>query len=99
MPKLAIMSDPAIDNARGGRHSYVLPTQMLSAREGEICTLLVEGHSLRQIGMRLNISVHTADTHARNAYAKLHVHNRVALIHRFSAQRARAIQRTLGKIA
>ncbi|MBT8399439.1 MAG: response regulator transcription factor [Rhodothermia bacterium] len=47
----------------------------LSDREKEILEHLVEGKSKRQIAEAINLSPHTIDSHFRNIYAKLHVHN------------------------
>jgi DNA-binding NarL/FixJ family response regulator len=69
-------------------HAYALPNDELSSREQEVCQLLVDGLQLKSIASKLGISIHTADTHARNAYSKLGVHDRVTLIHRFRTRMA-----------
>ncbi len=48
----------------------------LTSRERQILQLLVDGLTIRQIAGRLEVSFHTVDTHIRNIYSKLHVHNR-----------------------
>lgn len=48
----------------------------LTSRERQILQLLVDGLTTRQIAGRLEVSFHTVDTHIRNIYSKLHVHNR-----------------------
>lgn len=48
----------------------------LTAREREILELMVEGLIKKEIADRLSLSYHTVDSHLRNIYGKLHVHNR-----------------------
>lgn len=48
----------------------------LTAREKEILEGMVDGLVLKEIAARLHVSYHTADTHVRNVYEKLHVHSR-----------------------
>ncbi len=48
----------------------------LTSREREILELMVEGLIKKEIADRLSLSYHTVDTHLRNIYGKLHVHNR-----------------------
>ncbi len=48
----------------------------LSDREKQILHYLVNGLSKRQIAETLHLSPHTIDSHFRNIYGKLHVHNR-----------------------
>jgi len=52
----------------------------LTPRELEILELLVESLTVAQISERLGISPHTADSHTRNIYAKLHVRTRTAAV-------------------
>jgi DNA-binding CsgD family transcriptional regulator len=78
-----------------GRHSYsISQTNTLSQREEQICKLLVEGLTLRDIAFRLDLSLHTADTHVRNAYLKLRVHTRVELIRRFVSRSANLLRKS-----
>jgi two-component system, NarL family, response regulator NreC len=58
---------------KGGYHS-------LSDREREILVLLAEGHSLKEIATRLNLSVKTVDAHKYNLMRKLDLHDRSELI-------------------
>jgi DNA-binding CsgD family transcriptional regulator len=51
----------------------------LSAREGEVCLLLLSGHSRPAIAERLGVSQHTAIAHCRNIYGELNVRNRAEL--------------------
>jgi DNA-binding NarL/FixJ family response regulator len=47
----------------------------LSAREREILQLLAEGHSAKEIALRLHVSVKTVETHRRHIMKKLDVHS------------------------
>jgi len=49
----------------------------LSAREREVLTLMVSGHSTKAIAEELGLSVHTTRNHIRNLMAKLGVHSRL----------------------
>ena len=51
----------------------------LTKRELTILKLLVDGLTIDMIGAELHISRHTVDTHTKNIYKKLHVHNRSSL--------------------
>lgn len=51
----------------------------LSKRELQVATLLAEGRSSPEIGVKLNISPGTVDVHRRNLMRKLEVHNVVEL--------------------
>jgi len=48
----------------------------LTGREQEILELMVEGLIKKEIADRLSLSYHTVDSHLRNIYSKLQVHNR-----------------------
>jgi len=52
----------------------------LTEREKEILRLLVDGSIAKQIADKLSVSYHTIDTHIRNIYSKLQVHNRSGAI-------------------
>lgn len=43
----------------------------LSAREAEICALILLGHTTNGIALNLDISINTVSTHRKRAYAKL----------------------------
>ena len=53
---------------------------LLSDREREILVLLAEGHSLKDIARRLDLSVKTVDAHKYNLMRKLDLHDRAELI-------------------
>lgn len=48
----------------------------LTSREREILELMINGLIKKEIAGRLALSYHTVDTHLRNIYGKLQVHNR-----------------------
>ncbi len=48
----------------------------LSPRESETLKLLVMGDSYKQIGVKLNLSIHTVNNHIRKIYSKLRVSSR-----------------------
>jgi DNA-binding NarL/FixJ family response regulator len=48
----------------------------LTEREEKILKLMTEGLTVKAIADQLAVSYHTADTHIRNIYTKLHVHSR-----------------------
>ena len=54
--------------------------KLLSRREEEVSTLLLQGKSNKQIASVLNISERTVEFHLKNIYTKLQVNSRVELI-------------------
>jgi DNA-binding NarL/FixJ family response regulator len=54
----------------------------LSPREHDLLRLMIEGLTAKEIAARLEISIHTADTHTRNLFSKLGVHSRAAAVAR-----------------
>lgn len=57
----------------------------VTAREGEIIRLLLEGKGNKEITEALFISDHTVKNHIHNIYRKLGIKNRVQLVQRFRA--------------
>jgi len=55
-------------------------TKLLSRREEEVITPLLQGKSNKQIALLLNISERTVEFHLKNIYAKLQVNSRVEVI-------------------
>ena len=49
--------------------------QSLTSREREVLQLISEGHSARDIALRLHLSVKTIETHRRQMMAKLEINN------------------------
>jgi len=62
--------------ARTGETSY----DRLSDREREVLKLIAEGHSVKEIATKLNLSVKTVDTHKYNLMHKLDIHDKAGLI-------------------
>ncbi len=52
----------------------------LTRREKEIITELVQGHNVPQIAENLFISAHTVETHKKNIFKKLDIHNSIDLV-------------------
>jgi DNA-binding CsgD family transcriptional regulator len=50
----------------------------LSPREREMPTLIVDGLTAKEMADRLDVSVHTIDTHTRHLFRKLGAHSRAA---------------------
>jgi DNA-binding NarL/FixJ family response regulator len=50
----------------------------LSPREREMLALIVEGLTAKEMADRLDVSIHTIDTHTRHLFRKLGVHSRAA---------------------
>jgi DNA-binding NarL/FixJ family response regulator len=47
----------------------------LTSREQQILQMMTEGLIKKEVADKLSLSYHTVDTHLRNIYTKLHVHN------------------------
>lgn len=56
-----------------------LPDAILTPREEEVLKLIAEGHTAREIGKTLGISVKTVDRHRTNTLQKLGLRDRLAL--------------------
>lgn len=52
----------------------------LTSREKDILQLMVEGLTMDMISGKLSISSHTVDTHIKNIYRKMEVHNRAEVV-------------------
>lgn len=57
----------------------------LTTREREILQLIAEGNTTKEIAIKLNISIKTADTHRTNVMNKLDIHD-IAGLTRFAIQ-------------
>jgi DNA-binding NarL/FixJ family response regulator len=53
----------------------------LTPRQYEVLVLLAQGHPMKTIGRKLNISVATAKAHTETLYQRLNVHNRNAAVY------------------
>ena len=78
-----------------GKPGYRLPNRSLSPRETEVCQLLKNGMQLKEVALQLSISIHTTARHTRNAYLKLGLHNRGALVRHFAPPNVTAVRDTL----
>jgi len=67
-----------IDDYR--KQAEVEPYDRLTSREREILTLIVDGHSSRQIAEMLFLSLKTVQGHRTKIMEKLDIHNRAELI-------------------
>lgn len=67
------------------RHAPVPPAERLSPREVEVLTLLSHGHTAGEVAQRLQLSLHTVNTHLRNSYGKLAASNRMQAVSRARA--------------
>jgi DNA-binding NarL/FixJ family response regulator len=66
--------------AVAARLALSLATEPLTAREGQVLTLLAEGLCNKHIATRLEISLGTVKAHLRSAFDKLGVHSRTEAI-------------------
>ncbi len=76
------MSSPSATNGSGDRQSL----RPLTPREREILPLIAEGHTSREIALRLEISPRTVEHHRANILRKLDLRNTASLI-RYAMQR------------
>jgi DNA-binding NarL/FixJ family response regulator len=51
--------------------------------------------NLKEVALQLGISIHTAARHTRNAYLKLGLHDRGALVRHFAPPNVTAVRDTL----
>ena len=70
------VDSPAAAKSKHGEAARAL----LSARELEVADLVGEGLTNAEIGQRLGISRRTVATHLENAYQRLDIHSRAALV-------------------
>ena len=76
-PKLVgIMAD---DYARNAVFADPGPAWVLTAREREVLQLLAEGATMREISMKLHVSMKTIETHRKNVMLKLGTHSIASL--------------------
>jgi len=61
---------------RGVEDSY----ELLTPREREILQMLGEGNSNKQVATKLNLSLHTVETHRGNVLEKLNLHSTAEMI-------------------
>jgi two-component system response regulator NreC len=56
------------------------PHDRLTEREREVLILLAEGHSVKEIATRLDVSTKTVDAHKYNLMSKLDLHNKAQIV-------------------
>jgi DNA-binding NarL/FixJ family response regulator len=74
----ALLADTSHRSSRGGDGASRLGD--LTARETEVLRLVARGHSNKEIGAALEISVKTVETHKANAMTKLGLRTRAAVV-------------------
>ena len=52
---------------------------MLTSRERDIIDLIIEGNTNKDIAKKLNISIHTVNTHVEHIFLKFNVHSKIEL--------------------
>lgn len=67
----------------GGGRSALFKPYALSKREAEVCDLLLQGYTLRQISAILPIAYSTVNTYCTSAYRKLGINSRTELLLKF----------------
>jgi DNA-binding CsgD family transcriptional regulator/uncharacterized protein YhhL (DUF1145 family) len=67
----------------GGRQLSLFKPYGLSKREAEVCNLLLQGYTLRQISAVLPIAYSTVNTYCTSAYRKLGINSRTELLLKF----------------
>jgi DNA-binding NarL/FixJ family response regulator len=72
-----VSNDVSSDSAETSQASQAAtPTRALSRKETEILEAISRGHSYAELAALRHVSVHTVQSHIKNIYAKLSVHNR-----------------------
>lgn len=56
------------------------PKSQLTEKEQQVVQLLTDGLSYKMVADRLQISMHTVQSHIKNIYQKLHVHSKAEVI-------------------
>ncbi len=86
MERADYVNDWGLDSGRkevGGGYTALFRVYGLSKREAEVCELLLQGFTLRQISAILPISYSTVNTYCTSAYRKLHINSRTELVIKF----------------
>ncbi len=77
-------SDEWVDDSQkteiDNEHIYMFKKYSLSKREIEVCKLLLEGYTLRQISAIISISYSTVNTYCTSLYRKLGINSRTELL-------------------
>ncbi len=85
MPEATAHSDDASVSPIGGKPGIAQEekqarTDKLTAREKELCLLLVEGYTLKESAQKLGVKYSTVNTHMNAVYRKLGINTRAELI-------------------
>jgi DNA-binding NarL/FixJ family response regulator len=80
-PHLARRLLTKLQNVQGcGQPSDVRSSKRLSDREKEVLKMVAAGYTSNEIGVRLAVSSQTVNSHIKNIYRKLQVHNRAQAV-------------------
>ncbi len=74
-PLTPIIATRILKYFQATKKQNVLKEHDLTDREVELLQLLASGKSYKMVAERMNISVHTVNSHTRKIYRKLHVHS------------------------
>ncbi len=69
-----------IEHAREGGDKTGTRFDLLTDREREVLRRLADGHSSKDIALKLNLSIKTVEAHKYNLMRKLDIHNRADLV-------------------
>lgn len=69
-----------LEQAREGGDKTGTRYDLLTDREREVLRRLADGHSSKDIALKLNLSIKTVDAHKYNLMRKLDIHNRATLV-------------------
>ena len=86
MERAEYVNDWGLDSGNtevGGSRLSLFKTYGLSKREAEVCELLLQGYTLRQISAILPIAYSTVNTYCTSAYRKLGINSRTELLLKF----------------
>jgi DNA-binding CsgD family transcriptional regulator len=72
---------------RTGDFTLLTTPVSLSPRQREMLALIVEGLTVKEMADRLDVSIHTIDTHTRHLFKKLDVRSRAAAVARAMRER------------
>ena len=74
------VSKKCIENYLQGEDTTVIVSDVLTPRQREILQLIVEGHALKQIAQKLNLSVKTVETHRTMLMDRLEIYDTPGLV-------------------
>jgi DNA-binding CsgD family transcriptional regulator len=87
---------PMQDQAPGlAAAAGLAPSRALSAREAEIVTMILQGHSTESIALRLDIAPGTVKIHRKNIYRKMQISTQAELFAVFMGFALPPARRTL----